>query len=64
MSKQWLVTLQRPPPEMRTFARNLLLFSSKIISVEGHCAAILIAQKKPAAPPPIITTGPVIKISG
>src|SRR6185436_4750711 len=55
-AKQACVTLQRPPPETRTFVRNCGLFSRIVTSVSGAVSAQAIAAKKPAAPPPAITT--------
>jgi hypothetical protein len=54
--KHALVTLHRPPPETFTFERSLLDFS-KIVTFEfGWCSLTENAEKKPAAPPPIIAT--------
>ena len=46
------MTLQRPPPEIRTFSRNPAPRSSRVTSASGAASALAIAAKKPAAPPP------------
>ena len=51
-SKQACVTLQRPPPEMRTFDKNCGPFSSTVTSQSGDASAQVMAAKNPAAPPP------------
>jgi len=48
------VTLQRPPPEIRTFVRNSDPRSKMEISFSGLARAQAIAAKNPAAPPPMI----------
>jgi len=48
--------LQRPPPEIRTLVSTSLPRSKIVIFKAGLFSAILIAEKKPAAPPPIIIT--------
>ena len=55
-SKQACVTLQRPPPEMRTLERNCGPFSSTITPVPGAASAHVMAPKNPAAPPPTTMT--------
>src|SRR5690606_21281155 len=49
------VTLQRPPPEIRTLESGLPL-SRMVTRAEGSLSAQAIAPKKPAAPPPTTTT--------
>jgi len=51
--KQAWVTLHLPPPLTLTFESNLLVFSNSTIESEGLSLAALIAQKNPAAPPPM-----------
>src|SRR5438874_1471364 len=53
-SKQACVTLQRPPPEIRTLVRNSEPRSKMEISFSGLARAQAIAAKNPAAPPPTI----------
>ena len=49
------MTLHLPPPEILTFCRTLEDFSKMAILVSGEaCSAALMAEKKPAAPPPMI----------
>ena len=50
------MTLHRPPPEMRTFAKSWRVFSRTMTEQEGLCAAHAIAAKIPAAPPPTMIT--------
>jgi len=55
-SKQACVTLQRPPPEMRTLERKWGPFSSSVTPSPGAASAQVIAAKNPAAPPPTTMT--------
>src|SRR3989442_1442282 len=55
-SKQACVTLQRPPPEMRTLERNCGLFSTTVTFASGAVSAHVMAAKNPAAPPPTTMT--------
>jgi len=48
------VTLQRPPPEIRTLVRNSEPRSKRETSFSGSARAHAIAAKNPAAPPPTI----------
>src|SRR5690606_13557985 len=50
------VTLQRPPPETRTFERGDALPSRTVTRAAGFASLQATAAKKPAAPPPTITT--------
>ena len=54
-SKRACVTLQRPPPEMRTLVRNCEVRSKRETSRSRFACAQAIAAKNPAAPPPAIT---------
>ena len=54
-SNKACVTLQRPPPEMRTLERNCELRSKSETWQFPLARAAAIAAKKPAAPPPTIT---------
>jgi hypothetical protein len=49
------VTLQRPPPEIRTFDRTFGDFSISVTVADGLASAAAIAPKNPAAPPPTTT---------
>ena len=49
-SKHACVTLQRPPPEIRTLLRNSALFSSSV--TRAPASAAVMAATKPAGPPP------------
>ena len=52
-SKQAWVTLQRPPPEMRTLASRCGVASKRVtLPAWPRASAHVIAAKKPAAPPP------------
>ena len=51
-----LVKLQRPPPEMRTFARGCALRSIRLTRHLASVSAHVMAAKYPAAPPPTTTT--------
>jgi len=55
-SKQACVTLQRPPPEMRTLERNCGPRSNTVTSAAGAVSAQVMAAKNPAAPPPTTMT--------
>jgi len=59
-SKHAYVTLQRPPPETRTFVRNRGLFSRISTSASDAASAQAIAAKKPAAPPPALPVTPAL----
>ena len=48
------VTLHRPPPEIFTLPRNLLVFSKMQTSAAGKWDLAEMAEKKPAAPPPMM----------
>ena len=50
------MTLQRPPPEIRTFASGCAVASQMVMRAAGLRSAQAIAAKKPAAPPPAIMT--------
>ena len=49
------VTLQRPPPEIFTFPKNLEVFSKTRTCACGKCFFAEMAAKNPAAPPPKMT---------
>jgi hypothetical protein len=49
-----VVALQRPPPEIRTFASGWAVASQIVTRAAGFRSAQAIAAKKPAAPPPAI----------
>ena len=46
------MTLQRPPPEIRTLASGCAVASHTVTRAAGFRSAQVIAAKKPAAPPP------------
>ena len=49
------MTLQRPPPEIFTFPKNLEVFSNTRTCACGKCFFAEMAAKNPAAPPPKMT---------
>ena len=54
ISKKEFVKLQRPPPVSKTLLKTLELFSNSFTFAVGFVSFARIAEKKPAAPPPII----------